>query len=119
MKKTIVGSLTFVIITLFTSCVTPMGTFTILSTKDIDWSKSSEYRSVPQTVIGKDLYQIVIFIPSKETVSIEQAVSDALEQIPGAVALLNATILYKNFYIPFIYGQSGFIVKGTVLIGPE
>ena len=50
--------------------------------------------------------------------TIEDAVNRAIEKVPGGVALVDAVVRYRSWYIPFIYGQNGFTVEGTVLVDP-
>ena len=100
-------------------CVSRLGAFTVLSTKNIDWSRTQEYVRSNKKTDGKDICHIIIFIPTKGTVTIEDAVDDAIEKVPGGVALVDAVVRRKSFYIPYIYGQNGYKVEGSVLIDPK
>ncbi|GMO67586.1 MAG: hypothetical protein Ta2A_15730 [Treponemataceae bacterium] len=100
-------------------CVSRLGAFTVISTKNIDWSRASEFKRYNKKVTGKDIYHIIILIPTKMTVSIEDAVDKAIEQVPGGVALIDAVVRSKYFYFPYIYGNGGYIVEGSVLIDPR
>ncbi len=103
---------------LLTSCVSRLGAFTVISTKNIDWSRASEYKRYNQRVTGEDACHIVIFIPTKGSITIEDAVDNALNQVPGGIALVDAVLRQKFFYIPYIYGQEAYIIEGSVLIDP-
>ena len=103
-------------LSLFTSCVSRLGAFTVISTKNIDWSRAAEYQRNNKRVDGEDVCHIIIFIPTKMNITIEDAVDQALEKVPGAVALVDAVLRSKFFYIPYIYGQQAYIVEGSVLI---
>jgi hypothetical protein len=48
----------------------------------------------------------------------KEAIDQAIESKPGAVALVDGVVYQKIWYIPYIYGQSGFTVEGTPLIDP-
>lgn len=104
---------------LLTSCVSRLGAFTVISTKNIDWSRAAEYQRSSKRVDGEDVCHIIIFIPTKMNITIEDAVDDALGKVPGAVALVDAVLRSKFFYIPYIYGQQAYIVEGSVLIDPK
>ena len=104
---------------LMTSCVSRLGAFTVISTKNIDWSRAAEYQRNNKRVDGEDVFHIIIFIPTKMNITIEDAVDQALEKVPGAVALVDAVLRSKFFYIPYIYGQSAYIIEGSVLIDPK
>lgn len=106
-------------LSLFTSCVSRLGAFTVISTKNIDWSRAAEYQRNNKRVDGEDICHIIIFIPTKMNITIEDAVDQALEKVPGAVALVDAVLRSKFFYIPYIYGQQAYIVEGSVLIDPK
>lgn len=103
---------------LLTSCVSRLGAFTVISTKNIDWSRASEYKRYNQRVTGEDVCHIVIVIPTKANITIEDAVDNALNQVPGGIALVDAVLRQKFFYIPYIYGQESYIIEGSVLVDP-
>ena len=46
-------------------------------------------------------------------IDIENAVDDALKRVDGDV-MTNATIKLKGFWIPYVYGESRYIVEGDV-----
>jgi hypothetical protein len=107
------------IIVTFSGCVTRLGAFTVISTKNIDWSRAAEYKRVNTRTSGEDICHIIIFIPTKGNITIEDAVDNAIESVPGAVALVDAVLRSRFFYIPYIYGQSAYVVDGSVLIDPK
>jgi len=57
-----------------------------------------------------------LFIPTIFQPNIEDAVEDALRQVPGGVAMVD--VIVRNFGWCFLYGQAGWIVEGTVLLDP-
>jgi hypothetical protein len=101
-----------------TGCATRIASFTVVSTRNIDWSRAAEFVRHDQRISGEDLYGIIIFAPTKAMVYIDVAIENALRQIPGAVALIDAVLIHKNFYFPFLYGESGYIIEGSVLFDP-
>jgi len=102
-----------------TGCATRLGAFTVISTKSIDWSRASEFTRSSQRVEGQDMLHIIILIPTKFSTSIEGAVDNALQKVPGAIALIDVVLRSKTFYIPYIYGQGGYYIEGTVLVDPK
>jgi copper chaperone CopZ len=102
-----------------TGCATRLGAFTVISTKNIDWSRASEFTRSNQRVEGEDMYHIIILIPTKFNITIEDAVDKALQKVPGAIALVDAVLRSKSFYIPYIYGRAGYYVEGNILVDPK
>ena len=68
--------------------------------------------------MGEDKVSIIIFIPTG-TPNIKQAIDKAIQSVPGAVALLDGVITQKGWWIPYIYGETSYIVEGTPLIDPK
>ena len=106
MKK-ILGLLTLLLLT--TGCSMKLGSFTMISTKDIDFKKS--YVKDDKKVIGKDEAKIYVIFPSKLHPDIDIAVSNVLERTCSDY-LTDATIMYKYWYIPYIYGKGWYEVEG-------
>lgn len=118
-KKIWQGILIMIFGFLTAGCVTPLGKYAIVSTKNIDWNRASEFVRSDQRVGGEDMYRIIIIFPTKSSVSIEKAVDDALQKIPGAIALVDVVLVNKQAYFPFIYGIAGLYIEGTVIIDPK
>ncbi|GMO50538.1 MAG: hypothetical protein Ta2G_08140 [Termitinemataceae bacterium] len=122
-KNGLFGKLGLMLVVLFAlmtvGCATRLGAFTVISTKNIDWSRAGEFKRHNKKVEGKDMYHIIIFIPTKFNVTIEDAVDNALGKVPGAIALVDAVLRVKSFYIYLLYGQGGYYIEGTALIDPR
>ncbi|MGX2041213.1 hypothetical protein ACWJKU_13935 [Methylocaldum sp. MU1018] len=114
MKKTILLILSA---TLLSGCATRLADFTMMSSKNIDLSRGANFKRGASRVTGDDTKHIIIFIPTGQP-NVKAAMDKAIESVPGAVALLDGTITQKAWYIPYIYGQSSFVVEGTPLIDP-
>lgn len=99
------------------SCTQRIVDFTIISTKNIDMTKSSNFQKGKVRTEGSDKVHIIIFIPTG-TPNIKTAVDKAIEKIPGCVALLDGVVYGKFWWVPYVYGQSQYIVEGTPLIDP-
>jgi len=96
-----------------------LGTFTVISTKNVDWSRASEFTRSNQRVMGKDIYHIIVFVPTKLNVTISEALDNALLQVPGAVAMVDATVKVFSINIPLIYGRAGYYIEGNLLVDPK
>jgi hypothetical protein len=99
-------------------CTTRLVDFTVISTKNIEWNRANEYRRLSDRVEGEDLVHWIIIIPTGVP-SLEEAVDEAIESVPGAVALLDGVLLSKFWWIPYVYGQQSYIVEGTPLVDPQ
>jgi hypothetical protein len=99
-------------------CTGRIADYTILSTKNIDLSRLDEYERTAERVKGSDARAIIIVIPTG-TPSFGEAADNALESVPGGVALLDGVIDYSFFYIPYLFGQLKYTVEGTALVDPK
>ena len=112
--KAVVALLGFALV-LQAGCVVRHGDFTVLSSKlirlsDFELSQAERTRNVE----GRDVAHIIIIIPTKQAASLEDAINDALAKGNGDV-MTDAVIHSWAWYIPYIYGQSGWKVKGDVV----
>ena len=98
-------------IVLFTACWNQrLGDFSVISSRNFDLN--SDYVLLEKRVIGEDIQYIILFIPTGQ-INIENAVDDALQRVDGDV-MTNASLKLQGFYIPYIYGESRYIVEGDV-----
>lgn len=102
---------------LMTSCTTRLVDFTIISTKNVDLSHAGSFKRHSPRVTGVDAKQVIIIFPTGVP-SPKQAVDRAIESVPGGVALVDGVLTRSFFYIPYIYGETKFVVEGTVLVDP-
>lgn len=98
-------------------CTTRMVDFTTISTKNVDWSKAETFTRSPTRVEGRDTAHIIIFIPTGVP-NMKEAIDRAIESKPGGVALVDGVVYSKFWWIPYIYGQTSYVVEGTPLIDP-
>lgn len=94
-------------------CTTRMVDFTIISTKNIDLSRSASFERGRARIEGRDEAMIIIFIPTGVP-SIKEAIDRAIESVPGAVALVDGVVTSQGWW--FLIGSSGYVVEGTPLI---
>ena len=111
MKRLSLTLALLVILLVVVSCTTRYGALTVATTKNIDINMA-EFEKVGDAVTGKNTKPIIIIIPTG-TPSIEDAIDDALAKGGGDI-MQNVVIYYKWFYIPYIYGEYSFVVKGDV-----
>ena len=103
--------ISLITIVLFAGCWNQrIGDFSVISSRNFDLN--SDYVLLEKGVIGEDTQYIIIFIPTGQ-INIENAVDDALKRVDGDV-MTNATIKLQGFYIPYIYGESRYVVEGDV-----
>lgn len=103
-------------VVILSGCVTRLGDFTLISTKNIDLTRGASFKRAQSRATGEDSVAIIIFIPTGVP-NMKTAIDKAIESVPGAVALLDGVLSYKSFYI-LLFGQYGYIVEGTPLIDP-
>ena len=115
MKKASAMMVVLSVLVLLSGCTTRMVDYTIISTKNVDVSAIGKYSPGEHRVIGEDVKHGVFIIPAGMP-DMKEAIDDAIEQVPGAVAMLDGVVYYKAWGIPFIYGQRAFVVEGTPLI---
>ena len=100
-----------------TSCSQRVMDFTLVSSKNVELSKFPTFERGDVRTEGKDTKPIIFIIPTGMP-SGKEAIDKAIENIPGAVALVDGVLDYKWFYIPYIYGEYVYVVEGTPLIDP-
>ncbi len=117
MRKIFVGCLMAAV--LATGCTARLGHFTVVSTKNIDWSRAAELKRASQKVQGSDNALMLIFIPLNGTwmPHLDTAIDNAIETVPGGVALLDA-VIHSKFFFTYIINSSGYVIEGTPLIDP-
>lgn len=96
-------------------CTVRHGDFTVLSNKLVRTSSFNlDQAERAKGVKGEEKTDIIIFFPTGGPPTIEGAVDDALKKGDGDV-MTDAVIESWAFYIPYIYGQSGWSVTGDVV----
>ena len=96
-------------------CVIRHGDFTVASTKVFRLSEFElEKADRAKAVEGRDVAHIIVLFPTKGNATMEEAMDRALEQGRGDM-MTDVVIKSWFFYIPYIYGQQGWTVKGDVV----
>ncbi len=95
------------------SCTTRLLKLSVAGSKGVNLAESSSYtatHNVPTE--GTHRSHIVLIFPVGSP-NLDRAMDDALTTAgPNAVALYNMTLDQTNWYIPFLYGQKIYTVKG-------
>ena len=102
---------------LLSSCSHRIVDFTLISSKNIEFSKFDTYERLNSRVTGEDTKSIIFVVPTGNP-SGKEAMDEAIESVPGCVALVDGVLTQKWFYIPYIYGEYTFIIEGTPIVDP-
>lgn len=116
-EKVIVFVCAVISLILVSGCSQRLIDFTMISSKNIDLSQMSEFKRASQRAEGIDRTHIIFFIPTGVP-NAKEALDKAIESVPGAVALVDGVITHHFWWIPYIYGQSYYVVEGTPIIDP-
>lgn len=114
MKKTFIRYASLAIILLGTvSCSTRLADLTIASTKNMDLNAPRGYQTATnKRVQGVDKVHVILFFPMGNS-DVKEAIDKAIEHGGNnCVALSNATLTQKWWYIPLIYGQFSLVAEG-------
>lgn len=92
-------------------CSQRLGDFTVLSTKNVDLSNfSTQTETGTDRVKGEDVSHIIIIFPNKIP-NLKEAIDVAIEE-NNSYMLSEAVIKYEYFIVPYIYGQTKYVVEG-------
>ncbi|MBZ0242406.1 MAG: hypothetical protein K8F24_04260, partial [Bacteroidales bacterium] len=107
----------FFVTLVLSSCTHRIVDFTLISTKSYDFSKTNDLIKKTSRVKGEDYFAIII-LPFSQP-NMKTAIDKAIESVPGCVALMDGVVYHKFWWIPYIYGEHGYIVEGTPLLDPN
>lgn len=99
------------------SCTSRLVDFTVISTKNIDFSQAPNFKRGKVRNTGDDRVYWILSIPLGLP-SMKEAIDRAIEQTPGAVALVDGVVSSKFIWF-VLSGYSEYIVEGTPLIDPS
>ena len=116
MKKTVcITILGCFCVSLCAGCIVRHGDFTIISNKLV---RTSEFElgkaDRAKGIEGKDTQHVILFIPFGSAPTLEGALDDAFERGGGDV-MTDAVVKWYWYWIPLIYAQSAWVVKGDVV----
>lgn len=114
MKKHLLqGILLSSIIIISYSCSRRVIDFTIISSKNVPIAnQGGNLQKATKRVKGIDSKWSILFIPGIP--DMKEAIDDAIEQYPGAVALTDG-VIYNKGWSCFLFGQNKYIVEGNPL----
>jgi hypothetical protein len=116
MKKVVCTIISLIFCTtLITGCVYRHGEFTVMSNKlvrtsDFELDKADRAKGIE----GSDAQVILLFFPLSGPPTLMGALDDAFEKGGGDV-MTDAVVKTYFIWIPLLYAQSGWIVKGDVV----
>lgn len=96
------------------SCTQRISDLTVISSKNID-IENKTFKILDERVTGEDKKHIIVFIPTGQP-SMKEAIDRAIESQKGGVALSDASIEIKWWWIPYIYGQNTIKVEGNPVV---
>jgi hypothetical protein len=111
-----IKKLLLLLLTIFlNSCVVRHGDFTVVSNKLVRLSEFEIDKAERQRrITGQDVQHIIIFFPTSGPPTLDGAMDNAFDEGDGDV-MTDATIKSWGWYIPYIYGQQGWSIKGDVV----
>lgn len=112
MKKSVLLAATALLILSLSSCSRRLLDFTVISTKNVDLK--GQFVKSTEKVKGKDLKHFAFVFPIGVP-DIKTAIDNAIEKIPGCVALENG-VLRASYWHVILYGQQRYIIEGNPLI---
>lgn len=116
MKKVILAGVAASMALGTTGCVQRLTDFTVISSKNVDLSRGADFVRGDKRVEGEDTRGIFIFplgMPSAK-----EAMDNAIQSVPGCVALTDGVIEHE-FFNMVVIGANTYRVKGTCLIDPR
>jgi hypothetical protein len=113
LRTIVVGVLCLSLVFVSLGCTQRLTDFTVISSKNVDLSRAAEFKRGSERVEGKDTIYIILFIPTGIP-NLKEAIDNAIEKVPGAVALVDGVVKIESWY--FFIGAQSYIVEGLPLI---
>jgi hypothetical protein len=117
MRRAIASLLLITAVLASAGCTTRLVDFTMISTKNVDWSRADEFKRTGGRVVGEDIARMIVVIPTGMP-NMKEAIDRAIESVPGGVALVDGVVSSK-FWTILIYAEQSFVVEGTPLVDPR
>ncbi len=110
---------TFAVVALLTSfgCSVYHGELSVLSNRVLDLADfdPEKAKKTSQFAEGKSERKIIVLFPDRAGIpTLDEAIDKTLAE-GGGDLILNAQVLSWNWYIPYVYGTSGWKVVGDVI----
>jgi hypothetical protein len=91
--------------------------FTLISTKNVDLTKASQFKRGNNRVNGEDGVYWILYFPLGSP-NLKEAVDRAIEKIPGCIALVDGVVYHESWWA-ILTGYSSYVIEGTPLIDPS
>lgn len=113
MKKHLLQGVLLFSIIIVSSCSRRIVDFTIISSKNVPiTNQGGNFQKATKRVKGIDSKWSILCIPGVP--DMKDAIDNAIEQYPGAVALTDG-VIYNTGWSCLLFGQNKYIVEGTPL----
>ena len=97
------------------ACTVSHGNFTVLSNRLVDIKNFNvDTDKKMNNVTGKDVSHIIIFVPTKANPNLNDTLNDVFRNSDADI-MTDVEITSWGWYIPYIYGQAGWKVRGDAL----
>ncbi len=117
LTRAVVATFSITVFLTISGCATYHGQYSVLSNRVLDLKGFNPARALEKRVYaeGSSERRIVALFPDRDSLpTLDEAIDKALEE-GGGDLILNAQVLRWNWYIPMIYGTSGWKVVGDVI----
>ena len=111
MKISVQLVMTVFLALMLNGCTYQMTNYTMVSTRNIDFSQPLKV-DINKRVQGEDIASIIVIVPLGMSTE-SQAMDNAIQQTPNCIGLTNVSISIYMWYIPLIYGKTGYVVEGN------
>ena len=117
LTRSVVATFSIAVLLTITGCATYHGEYSVLSNRVLDLKDFDPARALQKRVYaeGSSERRIVALFPDRDSFpTLDEAIDKTLEE-GGGDLILNAQVLRWHWYIPMIYGTSGWKVVGDVV----
>jgi len=105
-------------IVLLGGCKTRLIDYTLISSKNVDLTRIATFTKGSARATGRDEMYLIVIIPTKAKIDVKEALDQAIQSVPGAVALVDG-VIYHEFDYYILGAYEAFMVEGTPLIDPS
>lgn len=104
----------------FASCTQRITDFTLMSSKNFDITRLSEYKKLDKRVSADSRLTTIIIIQITATSqpTIKEALDKAIESIPGCIGLIDG-VVYSGGLFTGLYNTVYYEIEGTPIIDPK
>ena len=100
---------------MLSGCTMSHGNFTVLSNRLVDVKNIHANTSKKvDNAEGKDIAHLIILVPTKANPNLNDALNDVFNKTDTDI-MTDVEISTWSWWIPYIYGQTGWKVQGTAI----